>query len=94
LPTTAAATAANTTAAVNSPQVGLKFGTDGDFFAVGYNGVEEWAGIGYGADVDGHHAAEGDTGPCITSVCDMRDPAAPVREGCIIEVQPVKPLIT
>jgi cholesterol oxidase len=71
-----------------SPQVGLRFGTDGDFFSVGYNGTEPWNALGYG--VGEKAAAErakmgGDSGPCITSVCDMRDPATPVREGFIIE---------
>ena len=70
-----------------SGQVGLHFGTDGDFFSVGYNAEAEWGGLGFGAGPSSkaRQAKEGDSGPCITSVLDMRDPSKPARQGMIVE---------
>jgi cholesterol oxidase len=71
-----------------SDAVGLHYGTDGDFFAVGYNGEQPFNAVGYGSGAESakHRTEEGGpSGPCITSVLDMRDPKADVREGMIIE---------
>ena len=59
-----------------SPQVGLSFGADGDFFRPSFNGESKTNTLGYGNDPNGERRkAEDDTvGPCITSVLDLRDP--------------------
>jgi cholesterol oxidase len=70
-----------------SGEVGLHFGTDGDFFSIGYNAEAPWAGLGFGAgpDSEKRQAKEGNSGPCITSVLDMRDPSTPAAKGMIVE---------
>ena len=70
-----------------SPAVGLHFGADGDFFRPSFNGESKINSIGYGKDDNGaRRKAENDSvGPCITSVLDLRDPAADVKQGVILE---------
>jgi len=70
-----------------SPQVGLSFGADGDFFRPSFNGESKTNTLGYGNDPNGERRkAEDDTvGPCITSVLDLRDPKKDVTEGIILE---------
>jgi cholesterol oxidase len=70
-----------------STAVGLNFGADGDFFRPSFNGQSKVNSIGYGADKDGkRRKAEDDSvGPCITSVLDLRDPKADVKQGIILE---------
>jgi cholesterol oxidase len=70
-----------------SPQVGLSFGADGDFFRPSFNGESKTNTLGYGLDpLNKRRKQENDSvGPCITSVLDLRDPNAPVEQGIILE---------
>jgi cholesterol oxidase len=70
-----------------SPAVGRRFGADGDFFRVGFNGETKVNSLGYGADPDGSRRKneEDAVGACITSVIDLRDPNAPATEGVVLE---------
>lgn len=62
--------------------VGEYFTGNGDVLAFSYNGVESLNGIGYG---NSRPEDRNDTGPCITSAIDLRDPESPLEEGMIVE---------
>lgn len=67
-----------------SSLAGQRFGGDGDFFGIAYNGDKPAHGIGCGerplVDMKGK-----EVGPCISCAWDLRDPAQPLDKGLVIE---------
>ncbi|XP_065826927.1 cholesterol oxidase-like [Oscarella lobularis] len=67
-----------------SSTCGQKFGTDGDFFGLSYNGSDVVNGCGFGHRTPSEMKGK-ECGPCITGVWDLRDDTKPLDEGMIIE---------
>ncbi|XP_062507614.1 uncharacterized protein LOC134184027 [Corticium candelabrum] len=67
-----------------SEMCGKRFGTDGDFFGLSYNGPDEVNGCGYSSHTPEEMKGK-ECGPCITGVWDLRSKSKPLSEGMIIE---------
>jgi cholesterol oxidase len=69
-----------------SGAVGRKFGGNGDFFGISYNGRSPCDKNGLGDDPEGNEVLQGGLpGPCISSIITVNDQSLDVERGFILE---------